>query len=284
MNRPICFYHKDCYDGIAAACAVLHRYPDAECIPIAHNNLAIPDIEGRHVIVVDFSFPLEMMREIILKAQSFIVLDHHESFAPTADTLLVEQVRGDFGDKNVHIVYDITRSGAMLAWQYFHTGPVPELIDHINDRDLWLFDLPKTREIMAAVGTRPYTLEPWMKLLTGPRNPISLLIAEGNILVVKIDQDVDNILRTTMRYVDMDGQRVPLTNCPYFLASDVLSKVCETEPFAISYFDTPTHRTFSIRSAKTGPNVSVMATRHGGGGHYHASGFSVTRDHPFASW
>lgn len=283
MSNNICFYHKDCYDGIAAACAVKAKYSESECIAIAHNDLTIPDITDRDVIVVDFSFPLEMMREMIYKSRSFIVLDHHESFAPTAATLLAEQDRGDYGSKDVVICYDITRSGALIAWEFFHEGPVPELVDHINDRDLWRFDLPFTREIMAAVSIRPYEMSAWMKLLTSVRNPIALLIAEGTILIPKIHQDVDNVLRTTLRYVELDGEQVPLANCPYFLASDVLSKVCETAPYALSYFDTPTHRTFSIRSARTGPNVSVIAARHGGGGHYHASGFSVQRDHPFAN-
>lgn len=283
MSNTICFYHKDCYDGIAAACAVRAKHPDGECIAIAHNNLTIPDVTGRDVIVVDFSFPLDMMREIIHKSRSFVILDHHETFAKTAEALLAEQVRGDFGNKHVVISYDITRSGAMMAWQYFHSGPVPELIDHINDRDLWKFELPYTREIMAAVGIRPYELEPWMKLLTGARNPISLLIAEGRILIPKIRQDVDNILRTTLRIVNFDDQPVPVANCPYYLASDVLSKVCEEHPYAMSYYDTTTHRVFSVRSAATGPNVAEFATRYGGGGHKHAAGFSLLRGHPLAS-
>lgn len=54
--------------------------------------------------------------------------------------------------------------------------------------------------------------------------------------------------------------------------------MAQGEPFAACYWDTPTHRIFSLRSSDTGMDVSTIAKQYGGGGHVHAAGFRVNRD------
>lgn len=51
--------------------------------------------------------------------------------------------------------------------------------------------------------------------------------------------------------------------------------MCKGEPFAACYMDDPSGRTFSLRSAEDGVDVSEIAKRYGGGGHKHAAGFKV---------
>jgi nanoRNase/pAp phosphatase (c-di-AMP/oligoRNAs hydrolase) len=52
--------------------------------------------------------------------------------------------------------------------------------------------------------------------------------------------------------------------------------------FGGTYYDTATHREFSLRSLGDF-DVSEIAKEFGGGGHKNAAGFKVPRSHPFAS-
>jgi nanoRNase/pAp phosphatase (c-di-AMP/oligoRNAs hydrolase) len=65
-------------------------------------------------------------------------------------------------------------------------------------------------------------------------------------------------------------------------ASDIGNLLSEDVPFAASYFDSEHSRMFSLRSRPGGLNVSLIAERYNGGGHEHAAGFKVDRDHDLA--
>ena len=75
---------------------------------------------------------------------------------------------------------------------------------------------------------------------------------------------------------------MPVASLPYTLTSDAALAMAQGEPFAACYWDTERTRIFSLRSADEGVDVSVIATAYGGGGHQHAAGFAVPRDHELA--
>lgn len=86
-------------------------------------------------------------------------------------------------------------------------------------------------------------------------------------------------MRRTMCIADFP---VPVINAPYTLGSDVCAELCKERPFAAYYWDSPTHREFGLRSDEEGMDVSIVAQTYGGGGHAHAAGFRVPRDHELA--
>ena len=108
----------------------------------------MPDVTDRVVYILDFSYPREVLIEMHSKAMSLVVLDHHESAMQALEGL-------EFAH------FDMTKSGAVLAWEYFAerigctTGSftctdskdVPPLLQYIQDRDLWHFALPDSKEI-----------------------------------------------------------------------------------------------------------------------------------------
>ena len=50
------------------------------------------------------------------------------------------------------IIHDDNKSGAMLAWEYFHPGTeVPMFIKLIDTRDRWVFEIPGAKEFNAAL-------------------------------------------------------------------------------------------------------------------------------------
>ena len=50
------------------------------------------------------------------------------------------------------VILDSNKSGAMLAWEYFHPGTeVPMFIQHIDDYDRWVFAIEGTKAFQKAL-------------------------------------------------------------------------------------------------------------------------------------
>ena len=81
------------------------------------------------------------------------------------------------------------RSGAMLGWRYMHPGQEPPpLIGYVQDRDLWRFELPNSREISAALGSYPMDFEVWKSL------DVDDLAREGTAILRFRTQTVESIV------------------------------------------------------------------------------------------
>ena len=79
-------------------------------------------------------------------AASITIIDHHISAEEDLSALL--------NSGKINGIFDMNQSGAMLAWQWFNPEQsVPQLIAHIQDRDLWLFNIDGTREITTALSS-----------------------------------------------------------------------------------------------------------------------------------
>lgn len=273
MKKPICIYHGNCADGFGAAWAVWHRHRDWEFYPGVHQDEP-PHVGGRDVFLVDFSYKRQVLEDMAAEANSVTIIDHHK----TAEADLLEMLE----DGVIHGIFDMNKSGAMLAWEWFHPGePPPRLIEHIQDRDLWRFDLPKTREIQAAVFSYPYEFDVWNRLMI--HADLNELAVEGAAIERKHHKDVAELVSVTTRMFDIGGHTVPVVNLPYTLTSDAGHLLATGKPFAGCYWDTPDGRVFSLRSTDEGLDVSEIAKQYGGGGHRNASGFRVPFNHPLAA-
>src|SRR5688572_2721511 len=116
-------YHGSCRDGFTAAWVARLRYPAAE-FHAGHFGKRPPQVSGRHVLIVDFSYPRSVMEEMASQAESIVLFDHHK----TAETELTSLPYANF---------DMHRSGAGLAWDYLFPGePRPWIVDYVEDRDL----------------------------------------------------------------------------------------------------------------------------------------------------
>lgn len=287
MNKVLCIYHANCADGFGAAWAVRHALGNEVEFHAGFYGKEPPDVTHRHVVLVDFSYKrlaLEAMRE---RALSVIVLDHHKTAAADLagcdappNYWIYRDVIGTGVSLPLCALFDMERSGAGIAWDYFHPGQArPALIDHIEDRDLWRFKLPKTREIQSSVFSFPYDFEIWDGLM---HDDVAHLAAEGIALERKHHKDIAELVALTKRTMTIGGYAVPAASLPYTLSSDAGNLMAQGERFAACYWDTAEHRVFSLRSVDGGLDVSEVAKVYGGGGHKNASGFQVPRDHPLA--
>lgn len=283
--KPLCIYHGSCADGFGAAWSVRHALgDDVDFHPGVYQD-APPDVTGSDVIMVDFSYKRPMIEEMIAKASSLLILDHHKTAEddlaglPSARSNYQAHVGylGAPGCSNVGVLFDMNRSGAGLAWDFFVGGGRPPLIDHIEDRDLWRFKLEGTREIQAVVFSYPYDFDVWDDLMARSQADADRgrMIEEGAAIERKHHKDVAELVDTFKRRMTIGGYAIWAANLPYTLTSDAGHLMAKGEPFAACYWDTPDGRVFSLRSTDDGLDVSEIAKQYGGGGHRNASGFRL---------
>lgn len=279
IDKPLVIYHGNCPDGFTAAWCAYDKFDgDCDFVPASYGQEP-PDVGGRRVYILDFSYKRPVMRQILSQAHSVVVLDHHKTAQAELDGIIDEFcMRPDLianprGSHLPVVWFDMDKSGARLAWEHFSPGePVPWLVEYVEDRDLWRWALPKSREVNAALGSYPRTFDQWDRLAASGPEVMHRLIGEGEAILRYQDQLVDSICRGA-REVEMDGCKILAANTSV-LFSEVAGKLSEGRPFGAAWFERADGKTqWSLRSRNDGNDVSEVARRRGGGGHRNAAGF-----------
>jgi oligoribonuclease NrnB/cAMP/cGMP phosphodiesterase (DHH superfamily) len=267
-RNPLIIYHSPCADGFTAAWIAWKEFgDDAEYVAATYNDQPeIPDVDDRIVYILDFSYPAPIMRRIAERAEKVIVLDHHKSAEESLGPLLEEGViEGEF---------DMDRSGAGMTWDWFNLGePRPMLVDYVEDRDLWRYRFPNTKEVNLAMFSYPYDFETWDNLCVGE------LINDGRAIARKHQKDVDELKEQAMRLTIAGYHNILTVNANYFYGSDLAGQLADGEPFAAYFWMNKDEQlVFGLRSVEgqeQAVDVANIAKEFGGGGHKHASGFRV---------
>lgn len=268
MTEKICIYHGNCADGFTSAWVVrLALGKDVIFYPGFYREPP-PDIKGKIVYIVDFSYKREIMEQIVSDAEYVTHIDHHETAIKAMDGFFNHKFVKYYSPEN-------TESGAMLTWKYFFNEEPPDIIKHVDDRDRWKFLLPGTREIAANMFSYEYTFENWDMLMS---QRLDEQIRDGTAIERRTAKDVKELMGVVVRRMNIAGYNVPVANVPYQYGSDICSALAVNEPFAAYYYDKPTHREFGLRSMPDGVNVAEIAEKFGGGGHKTASGFKRSFD------
>lgn len=259
-KEHVVLYHHGCPDGFGAAWAAWKRLGnDADYHSVKYGD-PMPALEGvKRLTIVDFSYPRAIL-EKLAETMHVTVLDHHLSAQKDLEGLPFAH-------------FDMDHSGAYLAWQYFNGGtPTPRLIEHIEDRDIWKWQLPGSKEITAALDMYPFDFEVWDNLVVC----LDQLFTEGTTLLKYRRQLINQAMKPL--FMDIMGHLVPVVNTTV-LQSDVGNELCKAYPeskFSVSYFDDlqRSRRVWSLRSVGEF-DVSEIAKVFGGGGHRNAAGFTT---------
>lgn len=279
MSRTICIYHVNCADGFTAAWVVREALgPEVEFVPAGYGSEP-PDVTGADVVIVDFSYSRLVLDGMAELANTILVLDHHKT--AQANLAHLAPPEGDWEwcleNEGTYAIFDMHRSGAQLAWDYFAFGGRDALIDYVADRDLWKWELPDSRAVNAWIRSQEMTFDTWWDMaarLQDEGYDRAAVVGEGEAILRAERKLVGEVLDVTTRMMTIGGYRVPVANAPYALASDAAGQLAEGNPFAATYVDTPDGRAFSLRSrAPEGLDVSEIAKFYGGGGHRNAAGF-----------
>jgi hypothetical protein len=247
-------YHAECSDGFGAAWAIWKRFPQARFIPVKHGVPPPPDLKSQRIVIVDFSYARPILDALATDAKELLVLDHHI----TAENAL----------KGLPYAYfDQAKSGAVLAWEWAHGTPAPWLLRYIQDKDLWTWALPGSREINAALASYPFEFQLWDGLSQ------SGLEQEGRA-ILRYEHELVGKLAAHAVMVEFQGETVPSVQSAV-LTSQIGERLSPHHPFCVIWHDREGRRYFSMRSRADGTDVGAIAASFGGGGHTHAAGFSV---------
>lgn len=257
MSNKIVIAHGDCSDGLVGAWCFHKAIPDATFHFARYGSCAPPDVSGKEVYVVDFSYPRDVLIEMAAKANYIRVLDHHKSAQEALEGL-------DFCG------FDMERSGAGLAWD--HLFPDQErhwIVDYTEDRDLWRFDLPYSREVNAVLQSHPLTFDALYAL---EKKSWRSLVPAGEAILRSHQQLVNQICEKA-REVEIQGYKILMANTSV-LQSEVGSKLAEGRAFGVAYFENEVgDRVYSFRAdKKSETDLTKIVAAYGGGGHRTAAG------------
>lgn len=284
---PLVIYHADCQDGFGAAWAARRHFgDDAAYLPAQYGDEPPSVVPDADIYILDFSYPRPALEALAASRElpaRVVVIDHHKtarealSGLPDPDAEVLST--GPFAR------FDMDKSGAVLAWEYFHPGvPVPMLLRYVQDRDLWKWELPFSREFSARLALVPRNFGSWNLIsaqLGGPEGNEELtgFAREGGMILAAQRAHIGSLASKAVT-VDVGGHRVPAVNSPLF-QSELGEELCKRypeAPFAAVWFSPgPDTEVWSLRS-RNGFDVSAVARELGGGGHPAAAGFKRVRN------
>lgn len=115
-------YHSNCHDAFGVAYAAWKSLGIDNITYMAVScGAPLPELpEAETVYIVDFSYSSGILLELANRVKKVVVLDHHKT---------AQEDLSNLTHPNIEIVFDMDKSGALIAWEYFHPNvPVPTLI------------------------------------------------------------------------------------------------------------------------------------------------------------
>ena len=292
--KPLVIYHADCTDGYGAAFAAWMKLGDeAEYVPMQYGNVDV-DLEcvDREVYILDFSFPRIMMDNIFHASKRVVWLDHHKTAFEMwgVEPGPFKQFRQDInlGDGVVHhIDLNDNKSGALLAWEYFHPGTeVPMLIQHIDDRDRWQWKMEGSAELHAYLGSMSEWTFPHWRVVNNTLNAEgrnASMFSQGTAILRAQKQHVERMAKQARKCV-IPYSTVP-TPMPVAVGLAVNASIHQSEvghelanqsgTFGLVWYVGSDLRVRCSLRSNGGYDVSAIARSFGGGGHRNAAGFET---------
>lgn len=288
--KAVVYFHSNCFDGVGAAAVAKYLLAKdgvgTTCIPYTHGTpegVAIPkwvgDTDGikDEIYCVDFT-PKKSDAERFKRTGALVtVLDHHIS--------AIEKVNADKNYEDLFDIceFDIDRSGCGITWDFLSDdSPRPKFVDLIEDRDLYKFRWPYTKEFYHFLGTLDFDIEEFIKVLAHSienienENCLAEYLNKGIAIGKYYDSHIESLALNAFagNYL-IDGKIIPFYNVPFFYGSDLCNKIIKTKniPYC-GYFSIMKERVKGgLRSEKGFDDCHIICATLGGGGHANASGF-----------
>ena len=256
-------YHADCTDGFGSAYSAWKLLGNRAEYHACKHGTPPPNIKGKSVAILDFSFDNATTKQMIEDAANLIIIDHHKSAMVELHDIS-------------NTIFDMKHSGARLAWDFFHPGKEPpKFINYIEDRDLWNWELEYSKEFSAAFDMVPFEFEEFEKfeddsVFDDARKRGSYILAYSKTVVKKVSEQAQKR--------KMDDKDILVVNSSHWM-SEIGARLAPDCDFAlIWYWDHETQDTkVSLRAFHETVDVSEIAKGFGGGGHKSAAGFQLPK-------
>lgn len=270
-------YHNPCCDGTGSAFVVWkyfsQKFPDKNITyhPATIGSPPPLGIEGKNVLICDYSYKKDIVIDLLSKVNKLLIIDHHKS---------AQKDLQDIDDK--YKIFDMEHSGAMLTWFYFFPNIAPpQLIQYIEDRDIWAKKLPNTDDFASWFHTLPMEFIEYDKYLD------DVILKNMIEIKGKSFQELNNYYTNLAK--DYAIPKFSKIGGKYYFVAYNNSTVCKSDignilfdkfphiDFSAIYSinDNSNSTLFSLRSTNFHSDVSEIAVSLGGGGHRSASGVKV---------
>lgn len=282
-------YHRSCTDGLAAAYCAWKAldYDSTVFYPVQYSE-AFPNIDikkGDSLYLLDFCYPYDVLVDKVPTGVNVVILDHHKTQEAEWVKIMESQLWQTSG------AFTSSESGAVLAWEWFFPDKeIPKLILHVQDRDLWNFKMPATKDVITGLRALKdhHKFEVFDSLIFDENRKVSDAMLDKLIEVGSaINGQIDGVCRTfatpgsnKIATVQFEGHKTALYNTTENI-SDIAAAILrngEGYDISLSYFITSDLKVvFSLRSYDKGANVDVgeISKKYGGGGHRNAAGFTI---------
>ncbi|MFZ1987959.1 MAG: hypothetical protein WAV21_02930 [Minisyncoccia bacterium] len=273
-ERTLVLYHGNCPDGFGGVYAAWKKFGDsAHYIPLSRGDEPPYELcKGANLYFIDFCYPQEIMDQFVKDAKSVTVLDHHEGIREVVERM-------------PSFVYDANRSGATIAWNYFHPDtPLPLLLKHIEDDDLFRYTLPNTRALITYLEVHPFAFEFWDEIAQTLDDPTeSEKLFERTRIYAEYFELLAHLSVEHAKLISFEGYECYFANAHPLksmksLVGNLLAK--KKGPIALVVSAHPEGYGVSIRGDGS-VDVSKIAQKFGGNGHPNSSGFLIAREGPF---
>lgn len=271
--------HGNCPDGYGAAwCAWKKLGKGVEYYFASYNGdkVRLPDVKGKNVLMVDFAYKdPNIMNFLDNMANDFLLLDHHEGAMKALD-----------GKISCNYEFDMDRSGARMAWDFFFPGKLPpHLILYIEDRDIWKWEMKEARAYLAALETFEPSFQEWDRIASLKGQELEDFFNIGRPIVKYQENLVKSVSKsaTPALLKTQDGKHSFKVNAVNSnsreIVSDLGHRLAEMDPeikvgIVWHYSIEDELFKFSVRTVD-GVNANEIANCFGGGGHPGAAGFET---------
>ena len=277
--KRVVISHQNCNDG-AGVVEVFKYYNkeeldnayEIEYLMLDYNNFnfeeLLESLRGKLVYVGDFSFNKEQLHKLMNVVEDIVIVDHHESV-----------LKMDIHDYP-HVHLDLSRSGAILAWEFFSGVETkqPYIIELMGDRDVWNFFYGNHTKAMQMYISK-----------NGYKDLHQYISIDEEIAYVKLIDDLEPYILEVERE-EAKHIKKAMTARPYlihgveFVGLNITSGVSEILNHASRIFSKPSFAFWedengvfqlSFRNYKDDIAVNEIAATYAGGGHFQSSGTRV---------
>lgn len=258
-------YHGGCPDGFGGAYAAWKKFgDDADYIPVHYVKPRPEGLAGKEIYMIDFCYEQATMDELQKDAGSLTVLDHHEGTQQVVESM-------------PHHIYDVNRSGATIAWSYFHPDtPVPTFLQYVEDADLFKKMPDDERAIIKYSYSQGFNFAIWDEIARRVEEPEerAKIIERGRIYAEYFDLLAREFVNAA-ELVDFEGHTVYLGASEKMFITEVGKQLAlKRGPFALIARTGVDGIRVSIRGDGS-LDVTKIAQKYGGNGHPSSAAFSL---------
>lgn len=260
-------------DGFFSGAVVKKANPDCEMVGWDYKD-PVPNMDVlkeyyHEVILIDITFPFEYLQELG-KHVSLLVFDHHISF--------YRQTEGE--ELNFSYHYSDKMSACEVGYTYYIGEDMPQLIIEVGNYDTyrnvgteeWE---SKTLPIKYALYGKVNKYEDALEVLNA-LPALHELVKEGEVIMDYVRTMNESMMNqhSFVREV-YGGLKAVCVNTNFFNTEMLRSMDTEGLDLAVGFCYVNGKWGVSLRCIHPDVDVSVIAKKRGGGGHFSAAGFGV---------